>query len=214
LVFVDDDNWLAPDYLEKAFAIIESFPQLGAIGSATITPEFEMQPEPWASPYLPFLALRSLSKAIWSNNFDYDAFPCGAGMCIRRQIGLDFYDKVSSTKVMDLGRKGASLSSGDDTALVLAAIDAGAGVGAFPGLRLQHFIPAGRVQRQYLTRLATGISRSLASLDYERGARKRSLLAMMRIVVSSLLQMLASPGSARFHFCILKGRMQAWANPS
>jgi len=44
LVFVDDDNLLAPDYLEQALRIKREWPMLGVWGSGVTIPEFEAQP--------------------------------------------------------------------------------------------------------------------------------------------------------------------------
>ena len=44
LVFVDDDNLLAPNYLEQAFRIKREWPMLGVWGSGVTIPEFEAQP--------------------------------------------------------------------------------------------------------------------------------------------------------------------------
>jgi glycosyltransferase involved in cell wall biosynthesis len=46
IVMVDDDNLLAPDYLETAVRIAEERPMLGAFGGKC-SPEFEAEPEPW-----------------------------------------------------------------------------------------------------------------------------------------------------------------------
>ena len=45
LIFVDDDNILAADYLTEALKIKRDWPTLGTWGSGTIVPEFEQQPE-------------------------------------------------------------------------------------------------------------------------------------------------------------------------
>src|SRR5438552_17857688 len=51
LVFVDDDNVLAQDYLEKVLQVGREYPFLGAWGGA-IKGEFEVEPEPWLQPLL------------------------------------------------------------------------------------------------------------------------------------------------------------------
>ncbi|MEI9896268.1 MAG: glycosyltransferase family A protein [Chthoniobacter sp.] len=55
LVFVDDDNVLAPDYLERALDIALTWPMLGSWGSAWCIQEFETDPAPRAGavPLLP-----------------------------------------------------------------------------------------------------------------------------------------------------------------
>jgi hypothetical protein len=43
-VFVDDDNVLAPDFLEQARVISARYPHLGVFGAGNLEPEFEVQP--------------------------------------------------------------------------------------------------------------------------------------------------------------------------
>src|SRR5437016_1280228 len=46
LLFVDDDNILAPDYLERASALVRAHPYLGVLGAGVLAPEFDVQPSP------------------------------------------------------------------------------------------------------------------------------------------------------------------------
>ncbi len=186
------------------------FPQLGVFGSSSISPEFGREPDCGVKPFLPFLALRDGKKAVWSNQRDFAAFPCGAGMVIRRSVGLEYYDRMKNTAAMDLGRKGTGMNAGDDTALVLAALANGLGTGVFPELRLTHVIPTSRLERPYLRQLATGISRSLTRLKFDLGMQPRSTAACLRMCISGVLQMLRHPHQWSFQWCILKGQIQAW----
>jgi glycosyltransferase involved in cell wall biosynthesis len=210
IVFVDDDNLLSPDYLSTCADLCAKFPQLGVFGSSSIHPEFEREPDAGTKPFLPFLALRDGKKAAWSNQCDFAAFPCGAGMAIRRRIGLEYYDRMKATAAMDLGRKGSGMNAGDDTALVLAVLTDGLGTGVFPDLRLTHVIPKSRLDRHYLRQLATGISRSLTRLKFDLGMQPRSLAGGLRMCISGGLQMLRHPHQWSFQWCILKGQIQAW----
>src|SRR5580765_8487632 len=65
IVFVDDDNVLASDYLEQAAAIQSDYPFLGAFGAGVLEPEFESAPPDEVRPYLALLALRTVSKTCW-----------------------------------------------------------------------------------------------------------------------------------------------------
>src|SRR5688500_18885066 len=42
LIFVDDDNVLSTDYLERAAAIPKAYPHIGVFGAGVVTPEFEV----------------------------------------------------------------------------------------------------------------------------------------------------------------------------
>lgn len=80
MVFVDDDNVLASDYLEQTLVISQQQPRAG-VWCGQSRPVFETPPPDWAQPFLPYLALRE---------FDHDSFmmkrdmaqplPYGAGM--------------------------------------------------------------------------------------------------------------------------------------
>ena len=61
-VLVDDDNVLAPDYLELVLAIFAARPRLGTAGGRSL-PEFESEPPPWAREFFPLLALRDLGES-------------------------------------------------------------------------------------------------------------------------------------------------------
>jgi hypothetical protein len=57
IMMVDDDNVLAPDYLETAVRIAEEHPALGAFGGKCL-PEFEVKPEEWLASVTSGLGLR------------------------------------------------------------------------------------------------------------------------------------------------------------
>ena len=59
LVFVDDDNVVSPDYLQKAQEIGANYPFLGVFGAGALNPEFEATPDQELVPHLGLLALRT-----------------------------------------------------------------------------------------------------------------------------------------------------------
>jgi glycosyltransferase involved in cell wall biosynthesis len=156
LVFVDDDNILAPDYLENALKIAQSHPFVGAY-SGNIVGEYETKPENWAEPVIPFLAIVPVKHEEWAFRPGTKAqplVPCGAGMVIRKSVAV-YYAKRSGNDPLrrGLGRKGASLSSAEDIDMALSACACGLAVGRFPQLQMKHLIAARRLQRDYLLRL-------------------------------------------------------------
>jgi glycosyltransferase involved in cell wall biosynthesis len=155
LVFVDDDNVLAPDYLAKVPALAASHPRLAVFGSGMLQPEFEIPPPPELKDLLPMLALRDLAAPRRSNDpWDYAALPFGAGMCVRRETAGQFAVLVEQLKAcMVLGRKGGELFSHEDDLFSWAAARAGMEFGVFPELRITHLIGAGRLSQAYFLRL-------------------------------------------------------------
>jgi glycosyltransferase involved in cell wall biosynthesis len=165
LVFVDDDNVLAPDYLEKTLAAFERLPRVGAIGGKSL-PEFERPPHPWQEEFLPLLALRDLGPVEQFSLPPLDGrrvaeypkcAPIGAGMAVRR-VALNEWLAQSSDAIAD--RRGTDLGSGGDNDIVLSVLHAGWAVAYLPELKLKHLIPAKRLDPRYLGRLNRGIQRS------------------------------------------------------
>jgi len=157
VVFVDDDNVLAPTFLEEASHIWRRYPYLGVFGSGDIVPEFEIDPPSEIRPHLNLLALRTITQAQWSNNVgDFDSTPWGAGLCISRQVA-DTYGllvhRLGPEVIAVLGRRGRALYSGEDDVFSWVAVSLGLGFGVFPSLQLTHLIAADRLNRQYFLRL-------------------------------------------------------------
>lgn len=159
LVFVDDDNVLAPDYLQQARDMANGWPMLGAWGGR-IEGRYETPPLEWTKPYLAMLAIREVPRARWSNDYDDgEAHPCGAGMVVRRSVATAYAEKLRADAVRrGLDRKGKLLISCGDIDLALTAIDLGLGIGMFERLRLTHLIPAGRLEENYLLNLAESMA--------------------------------------------------------
>ncbi len=165
LVFVDDDNILAPAYLSTALEAFHSSPRLGAAGGP-VRPEFEALPPDWAVEFLPLLALHEHGDAPLLATGGADApwpdfAPVGAGLCVRRTHALAYAAALSSDPLRTaLDRRGNSLGSGGDNDLVFTALRAGGDVAYLPALSLIHLIPAFRLKAAYLARLNHGIQRS------------------------------------------------------
>lgn len=161
LVFVDDDNLLAADYLAAAQQITRTLPVMKVFGG-NVTGEFETAPETWMQPYLPLLALRELKRDHWSNDpMRLGFYPCGAGICVDRAVAEVYFEKLKQDpRRKQLGRRGAELTSGEDDDICFTAGSLGHGVGVFTTLSLTHLIPSGRLTEAYLLRLVEGVTYS------------------------------------------------------
>jgi glycosyltransferase involved in cell wall biosynthesis len=169
IVFADDDNVLEPDYLQTAIGISEEYPFLGA-WSGRVVPEFETAPPAWIASYLPYLALRDVSRTHWSNLVaSFGLLPTGAGLCVRAQVAREYLNNVERDETRAvLGRKGDALSSSEDFDLALTACDLGYGTGVFKELCLTHLIPASRLSPEYLLRIVEETAFSNAVLEARR----------------------------------------------
>ncbi|MDF3056761.1 MAG: family 2 glycosyl transferase [Rariglobus sp.] len=185
LLFVDDDNVLAADYLEQASRISRDWPMLGVWGCGEFIPEWETPPPADFKPYLAYLAVGRRERDAWSNHpFDYQTMPAGAGLCVRAPVAQRYREQVTSDpRRLRLGRKGGSLGACEDFDLGLTAIALGFGTGVFTSLRLTHLMPASRVQESYLLRLAEGHASSTVFLHHLHGRtthRRTGWMARLR----------------------------------
>jgi glycosyltransferase involved in cell wall biosynthesis len=170
LVFVDDDNVLAADYLATAVRLLQNHPWLGAIGGQTI-PEYEVPPPEWLGRYERLLAIRRLKSARWSNAVDdWESQPWGAGMVVRRSVCDVYVENLS--KGVDrraLDRKGTGLASAGDIDLVFGCLDVGLGFGTFPELVVTHLIPERRMTEEYIANITRALVASNLLLSHLRG---------------------------------------------
>ena len=153
LVFVDDDNILAPNYLEAAVKIGESWPRLGAWGG-NIALEYEDSSSRLPPELEPLLCCRSVNSPIWSNVQNHHAStPWGAGLCVRREIAIAYLRRLEEEPDRRrLDPVGSEMRFGGDTDMVYTGLNMGFGKGVFPELSLIHVIPVGRCKPDYLER--------------------------------------------------------------
>src|ERR1019366_3578427 len=168
LIFVDDDNVLDADFLETALRIAEERPFLGS-WSGQCRPGFEEPPPEWTRRYWGNLVIREFDKDVWSNPPRLpQSMPCGAGLCVRRDVALHYLDLHDTGKrSFQFDRTGGALLSGGYNDLATCACDIGLGVGLIASLKLTHLISPERLTVDYISRLAEGIAFSSTLLDAE-----------------------------------------------
>lgn len=161
LVWIDDDNLLAPDYLSKAVSFFASSPSLGATGGKSI-PEYESPPPAWYSPDMAPIGCRDLGdlriEARWTTGIPREypnSAPIGAGMAIRKQAMTNWINLVKvDARRASLGRTGAALTSGEDNDINLTLLADGWTLSYEPSLSLTHLIPPRRLTIDYQRRIA------------------------------------------------------------
>jgi glycosyltransferase involved in cell wall biosynthesis len=158
LLFIDDDNFIAKDLLHEVQNIARGHPHIGAY-SGQVNLAFDAQPPQWTRKYWGLLVHRIFDTDTWGNRyFDDHIMPCGAGLCVLREVA-NYYLQLhqSGKRNLILDRNGKSFLSGGDNDLAMCAIDIGMGMGLFHSLYLDHYIPTNRFTLGYLTKLAHGI---------------------------------------------------------
>jgi glycosyltransferase involved in cell wall biosynthesis len=171
LIYVDDDNVLAANYLETARRLLTEHPYLGVIGAGKLEAEFAVQPRRNLVSYLGRLALRCASRDLWSNNMeDGNCIPWGAGLAVTRRVADSYQQLLKRLKFNEfLDRRGERLFCAGDDAFSWAAVAIGLGFGVFPRLKVKHLIPEDRVTHEYFLRLAHDCHFSSGVLHYLLG---------------------------------------------
>ena len=180
LVFVDDDNFLAPNYLQLAAQIAADNSTLGAFGGIT-RGQLEGPVPKWKRPLLPFLGIRDYGPhAITSGDDRWGPWePIGAGMVVRRSVAMLYCQTLNANPfAQKLDRSGDDILSGSDSLLARCAYRLDLACSYQPALQLDHFIKCERMQADYLRRLLVGHGRSYVLLHRALGKRARRLFAV------------------------------------
>jgi glycosyltransferase involved in cell wall biosynthesis len=209
LVFVDDDNVLDADFLEIALRVSKEKQFLGS-WSGQCRPAFEEKPPGWTRRYWGNLVIRQFDEDVWSNLPRLpDSMPCGAGLCVRRDVALRYLHlHESGRRSFQFDRTGGTLLSGGDNDLAACACDIGLGLGLIAALKLQHLIPPQRLTADYISRLAEGIAFTSTLLDAERGVRTGQRTALGRAADFLRIIRLKQP-HRRIFSASLRGRNRA-----
>jgi glycosyltransferase involved in cell wall biosynthesis len=160
LAFIDDDNWVAPDWLSLAHNIISSDSGLGAVGSI-LEPVYESPCRPW------FEHFHSTYAVVTENDLAKMQQPLTflptAGLCMRKEAWDDLV--CNGFRFFLTGTVGKKPKGGEDTELTRALYLAGWRLCIDPRLRLQHFMPNHRLRWTYLRDLERGYAESHVPLD-------------------------------------------------
>jgi len=139
ILTVDDDNWLAKDYLEIAVDLFQSHPDVGVLQGQS-EGVFEALPPDWIvglEHYFVIGAPRPESGYFPKDYF----FVWGAGMIIQKRD----WDYLRSKGFSALTSKLPGKAAGEDTELGLALLLIGRKIYYSEKLNYKHFMPSGRV---------------------------------------------------------------------
>ena len=154
LLYCDDDNHLADNYIATAFDIMQKNQHigiLGGIGEAI----FEGTEPFWFKQYCRNFAVGEQSES--PETFSRVEEVYGAGSVMRKTFLQRLFG--SGFKTMLVGRTATQLTSGDDTELCYMTRFFGYEVWYHRGLKFKHLMSAGRMQWGYLKKLYGGFGR-------------------------------------------------------
>lgn len=149
IIFCDDDNWLQEDYLQIVYDLFTSNSTYGAVGGKGIGVADVPLPEQWAQ---------------WDGDYacgEIAPHSCicddirtlfGAGLAIRRELLL----RAFATPLVSVGRDGDKLTGGDDQELCYRVMLQGYHLCYDERLVFQHYMPVGRLNEAYHTKMIEG----------------------------------------------------------
>jgi glycosyltransferase involved in cell wall biosynthesis len=147
ILFCDDDNSLTETYIQQACDVMDSDPSIGIVGGLGIAKP-EQTPPVWFAKYAGSYAVNPQAKSdgyLAGNKSLY-----GAGMVMRKQVLLDLYN-LGFVSLLS-GRKGESLSSGEDTEICLWYRFLGYKLFYKSTMVFIHYIPKERLTDNYYLR--------------------------------------------------------------
>jgi glycosyltransferase involved in cell wall biosynthesis len=168
MLFVDDDNELADDYVEAGLAFLASRSDVGCFGGRILLPSTVCPPR-WATPFLPWLGIRDPGgDVITGSSLEWGPWePAGAGFWIRRDQLEAYRSRVErDPRALALGRSGrGGLASCEDSLMAREGVRLGLLNAYVPGLVLWHHLDPARFRLGYLCRLLRGFGESRVLLE-------------------------------------------------
>jgi glycosyltransferase involved in cell wall biosynthesis len=156
VTFIDDDNWVCPEWISGVEQILNAHPDVAAVGARSEA-VFEIPPPSW------FAGFRGCYAAgqQWPETGDVTAargFLWGAGLTIRKAAWQQIHAQGFHSQLE--GRRGSALTAGEDNEICQALRLAGWRLYQEPKLSFRHFIPAQRLNWDYLRKIITNFGAS------------------------------------------------------
>ncbi|MBT9393954.1 glycosyltransferase family 2 protein [Hymenobacter sp. NST-14] len=164
IVIIDDDNWIAPNYLMLVDEIMSAHPEIGILG-AHAEGMFEVPPPAWFETFQAVYAVGPQNGGKSGPLPPHEGYLYGAGSVVRKSAWQKLLDHgfrfTTSTK------RGKIIVSGEDVELGDAMQLAGYQLWYDDRLRFKHFMFKERLTWSYLLRIGQGTASSqLTSIVY------------------------------------------------
>lgn len=189
ICFIDDDNRVGPDWIETASKLMSAHPEVGACGGM-IEPESDVKLPAWFERFQSYYAVGKQSEEP-GDVTESRGYLWGAGLCLRKRAWQTLLDRQFDFLLSD--RQGVTLSAGGDAELCYVLRLAGWRLWYEPKLEMKHFLPAARLQWNYLRRVSRGFGAATTGIDiYEMEIRGQAVSLKDRLRRSWIWQTLAT----------------------
>ena len=201
-IICDDDNWLAPDYVQNTYAILEKDAAIGAVGGQSVKMNDTGVFPSWFDEYAEGYAVGKQGDIIGDVTFSR-GYVWGAGMGTRTELYKDTFKDFPSLLT---GRNGEKLSAGEDSEYCQRLILRGYKLFYAPALVFHHYIPQQRLETSYRDSLIDGFnecSKILIKYHFVRDLKhqldKNPLNRLRLLMISFYKVLFASSRKKRSH---------------
>ncbi|GGF20550.1 glycosyltransferase [Hymenobacter cavernae] len=149
LLFCDDDNWLAEDYVNNVYGLLAGNATLAAVGGNN-TGAYEVTPPAWMNFFGNSYAIGKQGNGEFEI-LEGTRYLVGAGMAFKREAYQAIKQKGFGFYLTD--RIGNKVVGGGDVELCFIFKLAGYSIAYSANLNLQHYMPAGRITEAYLVKM-------------------------------------------------------------
>ena len=163
--FIDDDNWVEPDWISKVYSILEKDRSLAACGGSS-EPVFEKNPPEWFSEYAGLYAVGKQQEKTGYVD-PKKGFLWGAGLTIRKKIWNNLFEFGFNNLLK--GRSGKALTAGEDSEICYALLLREWKFWYEESLTFKHYIPEGRLNINYVLKAYEGFGKAQVILSLYLG---------------------------------------------
>lgn len=207
--FIDDDNWVEDRWVQKVYDWFTGNKRIGLLGGRGEAVFEEVRPAWFGNAERGFAA----GPQAKSTGKQYKTL-YGAGLSIRKSVWEHL--KSNGFEFILSGRKGKSITSGEDSELCFAVRLAGYELYYDEDLKFEHFMPRGRVTWDYLIKLNKSFGKTdpviniYTSVLHDQSGYKRLIREdRWLVILYSIYQfILCWPGYFRILFTNREGKLE------
>ena len=179
--FIDDDVLPADDWVASAYSFSLQHPQAGAYGGQ-IHPAFQVPPPENYKRIQSFLSIRERGDKAHPYHPEVLNMPPGAALVVRKQAWQSCVPK----QLRLIGRVNGTMLSGEDFEALLHMYHNGWEIWYNPAMHSDHQLPAHRLEKDYLLKLAQGCGLCICHLRLLYSHPLRKPIIISRIILGSL----------------------------